>query len=279
MASPNSAKKAARLASRTGGSASSKKQANWLFPVAIVVLLAAGVGVIAYARDTRAREDPSSSGNTTHPIAQISQDQEVYDHWHAAFAIEVCGEQLPAVTDAKSTDLLGIHTHGDGLIHIHPFSLQSAGRRATLGKFFDQVGIKVSGDTIRLPTAYNGGDTFESGVTTCGGKKAEWVVAHWKKATEAADKAKPDQIFTKDFASVRLSEDLGAYTLAFVPVGETDDVLPPSSSADIVSLGQADAGTSSTATSEVVTETTAATATTTATTAASDASSTTEAGK
>ena len=41
---------------------------------------------------------------------------------------------------------LGIHTHCDGLIHIHPWSapqaLRQEGRKVVLGVWFDQVGIK-----------------------------------------------------------------------------------------------------------------------------------------
>ena len=48
-------------------------------------------------------------------------------------------------------DPLGIHTHEDGLIHIHPFLAGAAGKAATLGKFFDQVGVKVTDSAITLP--------------------------------------------------------------------------------------------------------------------------------
>lgn len=133
---------------------------------------------------------------------------------------------------------MGIHTHGDGLIHIHPFSVQAAGKRATMQKFFDQVNIKVSGQTVTLPTEFNGSRTFESGVTKCGGKPAEWVLAHWKTAHDAIA-GKPDRIIRDNFGSIRFTEDLGAFTFAFVPKGTTD-IPGPSSAKDIDVLGECD---------------------------------------
>ncbi|MGH2684811.1 MAG: hypothetical protein ACRDJP_05015 [Actinomycetota bacterium] len=73
--------------------------------------------------------------------AQPDRDgPEVGDHWHAAFGIFACGEFL---TPQNPNDPLGIHTHADGLIHIHPFEEEAAGENATLGKFFDAAGVDV----------------------------------------------------------------------------------------------------------------------------------------
>ena len=68
---------------------------------------------------------------------------EVGDHWHAVFAIYACGDFL-AVQDPN--DPLGIHTHSDGLIHIHPFEEEAAGENATLGVFFEAAKLDI--DTI-----------------------------------------------------------------------------------------------------------------------------------
>ena len=65
---------------------------------------------------------------------------EVGDHWHAAFAIFACGDFLAV---QEPNDPLGIHTHSDGLIHIHPFEEEAAGENATLGVFFDAAGVDV----------------------------------------------------------------------------------------------------------------------------------------
>ncbi len=67
------------------------------------------------------------------------------------------------------------------------------------------------------------------------------MVAHWKDATTAASN-KPDKIFRSDFASIRFTENYGAYTLALIPKGTTA-IAAPSSSAEIETLGAADGGT------------------------------------
>ena len=44
----------------------------------------------------------------------------------------------------------GIHSHGDGLIHTHPFQSSEAGTNATIGKFFSYGGWSISSDSIDL---------------------------------------------------------------------------------------------------------------------------------
>lgn len=241
MASSSSAKKVARVAAKSGsvapGADSPGAKRNWLFAGAIVLIVALGVGVVLMARD----ENVGLGDNTEPPKANL-QDGEPFDHWHAAFAIEVCGTELPALQDG-ATDPLGIHTHGDGLIHIHPFTRSAAGERARLGKYFGQVSLTVTDTGFRLPdgmTMEDGGTTVQEGETTCGGKEGELVLAHWEDAANSAG-AEPDQIIRSGFGDVRFTEDLGAYTLAFIPKGSTT-INPPSSAADIVSLGAADGG-------------------------------------
>lgn len=232
MASSSSAKKVARVAARSGGGAKANKQAAWLFPAAIVAIVALGIGVVVFARSKNA----GIGDNDQKPRARLSESAP-YDHWHASFATNVCGKEQAKPQDVQE-DILGIHTHGDGLAHIHPFSVRASGERATLGKFFDQVGLVVTDDGFKGPD----GKVFKAGETTCGGKETELVLAHWKDATTSASN-EPDKIIRGDFRSVRFSENLGAYTLALIPKGSTD-IAPPSASADIESLGSADGGTS-----------------------------------
>lgn len=232
MAQSSSAKKVARVAARSGGGAKANKQAAWLFPAAIVAIVLLGVGIVAFARS----ENAGIGGNDQKPRARLTETS-AYDHWHASFAISVCGKEQPALQDVQE-DILGIHTHGDGLAHIHPFSLRASGERATLGKYFDQVGLVVTDDGFKGAD----GKVYKAGETTCGGKETELVLAHWNDATTAGTN-EPDKITRGDFRSVRFSENLGAYTLALVPKGSSD-ITPPSASADIESLGAQDGGTS-----------------------------------
>lgn len=226
MASSSSAKKVARVAAKSS-SGNANKQANWLFPVAIVAIVAIGIGTVVYARS----ENAGGSSNDARPRAQLSEGA-AFDHWHAAFALNVCGTEQPPQNDTQA-DILGIHTHGDGLIHIHPFATRAAGRNATLKRFFDQVGLKVTDDGFETAD----GKVYKEGETECGGQAGELVLAHWKDASTASS-SEPDEIYREDFGSVRLSEDLGAYTLAFE---EADATIPaPSTSAQTEALGACD---------------------------------------
>jgi hypothetical protein len=129
---------------------------------------------------------------------------------------DVPGQFLAPLQDA-SQDVLGIHTHGDGVIHIHPFASGVAGRKATLDKFFDQVGVTMTDDTLRLPT----GQEFKEGTTKCeGGKDGTLQVAKWDNATDAAAGRKPNQVITSAFGGIRL-QNREALTIAFLPLGST----------------------------------------------------------
>ncbi len=239
MPSSSSAKKVARVAARsaptTGGSSGPVKQRNWLFPLAIVAIIAIGIGAVVLARG--ANKDATS--NSIKPRAQVEQGKP-FDHWHAAFAINVCGTELPA-TPEPPTDTLGIHTHGDGLIHIHPFTVNAGGKQAKMGKFWDLIGLKVTDNGFQLPPTakpIDGGRTVQEGKTTCDGKPGELVMAYWKDGTTATS-SKPDKIYTSNFPSVRFTKDLSAYTLAYVAKGDRN-IPAPSSAAEIKTLGACD---------------------------------------
>jgi hypothetical protein len=240
MASSSSAKKVARVAAKSGSGAPAganpNKQRNWMFAAGIVAIIGLGVGIVAFAR---AQTEPLD--NKTPPRANLG-NEEPSDHWHAAFAIEVCGTELAPLQDG-ATDPLGIHTHGDGLIHIHPFSRTASGERATMAKFFDQVGLTVTDTGFELPdgvTVEDKGSTVKAGETTCGGEEGELVMAKWVDA-QSAEAGNADTVIREGFESVRFEEDYSAFTLAFVPKGSTD-INPPSTAADIEQLGAVDAG-------------------------------------
>lgn len=241
MASSSSAKKVARVAAKSGSigndGGATPKSRNWMFALAIVAIIAAGAGVLLFARD----KNIGLGDNSTPPKANL-QDGESFDHWHAAFGVSVCGKELSPLQDGP-TDVDGIHTHGDGLAHIHPFTRSAAGERATLSVYFRQTGLIVTDEGFQLPdgmTTEDGGTTVKEGETTCGGKEGELVLAHWENAITAPG-TEPDKIFTENFGDVRFTEDGGAYTLAFVPKGTTD-IDPPASAAEIETLGAADGG-------------------------------------
>ena len=208
MATTSSARKAAQVAARSGSS--SKKGKNWLFPVAIVAIIVLGVGIVMVARD----QNVGVGDNDEAPLAQLTEGG-AYDHWHSAFALNVCGNELGELVDA-GPDILGIHAHsGEKLIHIHPFSLKASGERATMQRFFDQVGLVVTDTGFQTPD----GEVYSEEETTCGGEATELTMAYWQKPLETMDET-PDEIYTEAFGSVRFREDRSAYALALLPKGD-----------------------------------------------------------
>lgn len=122
-----------------------------------------------------------------------STGPKVGDHWHMAFGVWNCGAWEPSITPGD--DPLGIHTHGDGLIHVHPFKEDAAGSKATLGAFFDVSKIAVTSKSITLPTK-----TLTAG-TSCKGSKATIRTLMWptkKAATPTVVSGDPAKLPLRD---------------------------------------------------------------------------------
>jgi hypothetical protein len=71
------------------------------------------------------------------------------DHWHAPYAILIDGARLPAIPEVITTE--GLHTHGDGVIHIHPHLPGAEGSGASLADFFSAMGGELTDTELRLP--------------------------------------------------------------------------------------------------------------------------------
>jgi len=85
----------------------------------------------------------------------------VGDHWHAAIGVNVCGTwqaNLPTYEAAT-----GVHSHGDGFMHIHPFSAAGAGSNAKVGLFYSQAGDKLSATELKFAKkTYKNGDVCDN---------------------------------------------------------------------------------------------------------------------
>jgi len=222
MGKASSSKKVARAARAGGRRASGGRQRDLKFPAVIGLIVVLGAGLIAFAANDR------KSDAQVPPIA-------MQDHWHAAFGVYICGEFQPNVPTFESP--VGIHTHDDGVIHIHPTSGGGAGENATLGVFLDGAGIDLSNDKLTMNDK-----TWEEGKDQCDGKDGELVVAQWK---DVQDPDSKPAIILRDFNDIRFRQNGEGYTIAFVPEGTTDIPKPPSA-ANLAELGAADAGTSNT---------------------------------
>src|SRR5215207_100220 len=147
MGKASSAKKVARAA-RTGGGRTRRGTTSWVWPGLMAAVVVLGTAGIVYSRDQR---QPDNS----RPFAAVAG--RAADHWHSAIGFYICGSFVPDLPEGD--DPLGIHGHGDNIVHIHPFGATSAGKRATLDIYFDTVGADISDDKIELP----GQDTKRNG--------------------------------------------------------------------------------------------------------------------
>lgn len=218
MGKASSAKKVARAA-RAGGSRRPGQRRQLAFPALIAIIVVSGVSLVLFARENREAN-----------AAPLSQANEEFDHWHAALGIYDCdgfvydgGEGGPFLADLAG-DPLGIHTHGDGVIHIHPFTDAAGGRNARMELFFQDVGVEVTDSTVTFPD----GTVWDEAEKTCGeGDEAvagQIVLARWNSAQDAADGERPSELITEDLGDVRFREDREYYTLAFLPESELQDV-------------------------------------------------------
>jgi hypothetical protein len=202
MGKASSAKKVAR-AERAGGSTRAQSARKLGFPIAIAAIVIVGVGLVVFARGER-------SSSAVAPELGV-------DHWHSAYGVWACDQFLPPFVDTQG-DAVGIHTHEDGLIHIHPNSSLAAGRNATLGVFADEVGLELGDDEFTTPT----GETFKTG-DDCQGEAGVVQVLRW---TPDNYEGEPE-VITGDLADIHFDQNGSAYVIAFRRPG--DDVpLPPS---------------------------------------------------
>jgi hypothetical protein len=131
---------------------------------------------------------------------------------------DVPGIFQPALGNGNQADPNGIHTHGDGVIHIHPFNASAAGRNAQLKVFMDTIGVTLTDDTLAFQDP-NTGEllTYKEGTTKCqGGKDGIIQVGLWDKVEDAANGQPPNQVITSNVGDVRLKNG-HALTVAFLP--------------------------------------------------------------
>lgn len=195
MGKASSSKKVARAAS-TGGGRTAGGRIAWgyygtLTAIVAVLSLVLVLSVADY-RDSDAFADDSPPQRD--------------DHWHAVYGVYVCDEFVGEWADER--DPKGIHTHADGVIHIHPFVRSAMGKNATLGVFFDAVRADLTRTSFEAPD----GEKYENG-DKCGEKEGE--VQIWRNGTR----------FEGDPRKMKL-EDRDNVVVAFVPPGTEVPLAP-----------------------------------------------------
>ncbi len=214
MAKPNSSKKVQRAARAAAASRGTGERRELGFPLALAAVVVLGVALVFFARSSRAPASAPRVGD---------------DHWHAAYAVYDCDRFLPAFTSAADPD--GIHSHQDGVIHIHPWNSSASGTDARLDVFFEAMGARVSDDEISGP----GIGVLEAG-SDCNGEPTVIRAVRFERIAEGdpaggepeslSDLYSPIAEYLDDFDDIRLLEDLEAFTFARVPPG-AEVPLPP----------------------------------------------------
>lgn len=112
-----------------------RRRGSMGFSMVLTGIVLLGVGMIVISKDDRSEE--SSVGPA------------IGDHWHAVLGINICGVWQPDVPEYESAK--GIHSHGDGYIHMHPFGSAGAHKNATVGLFLEQADYEVTDESLKVP--------------------------------------------------------------------------------------------------------------------------------
>lgn len=137
----------------------SRSGSNLVWYAAAAIVVIAGTLAVVLSR--------SNSANGVGPQAA--------DHWHAALGVNDCGTWAPNwLTPTSATDgtpvragtsvYAGMHSHGDGIIHMEPSSSADMGDSATVGEYFKSAGFKLNATSISFPTV------VEKNGNKCNGK-------------------------------------------------------------------------------------------------------------
>lgn len=257
MGKASSTKKVARAA-RAGGRVSSGQPRSLLFPSVLTLVVVLGLALVVYARDDRLKDDLGG-------VPQIGE------HIHQAISVNICGVEQQVVPEWEPSPI-GLHTHGDGVMHIHPFSQLGVGANATLGRFLksarDEGGLDFSLSDTKLTYL---DQTYEEGETECEGVDDPVLrMAYWP---NVQDEASEPEVTTGDFTDVRLTENGAGVTIFY---GDPDaDIPKPESAANLSELGAIDGGSTVTTTPAGASVTTTTAPGETTTTAPGDTTTTT----
>ena len=211
MARSAAAKKVAKAASAGAGGKGAGSERKILFPAAMTLVALLGVALIFVARDQRSDLAPKG-------------DPGLDDHWHSAYAIHLCDAVVPLqFPNDSEDDRTGIHTHGDGLIHIHPFVNTVTGQYATLGAFFNETQSVFNDDQFQMPE----GEVLDEADNLCNGGsddgETELRVLKWNSII-----AEKPVVFTEDLRNVRLDADGQLFVFAMVAkTMKNEDILRP----------------------------------------------------
>lgn len=214
--STDSSKKVAKAAKAgaTPSASVGREQRSLGFPMAMLGIMVLGTALVTFAWNARDVEALSPS---------------FADHWHLSYGIYDCREEaFMAPLEDPGTPNSGIHTHGDGVIHLHPFSSTATGNNAQLERFFEATRAQLDGDDA---LTFSDRDALTEEGATCDGEPAILQVARFAPGSDT-----PVEVITEDLGEMRFRADQEGIVIALLPAGA--DIPPPPDDA-VATAGQA----------------------------------------
>lgn len=143
------------------------------------------------------------------------------DHWHLPYGIWDCtagdgGAFQGPIADPGFATHSGIHTHSDGVVHLHPFSSTATGNNAQLGVFLEATNASFDGDDA---LNFTDRPSLSEGVQ-CGGEEAVLQVVSF-----APNGGQVTDVITDDLSSFRFTGDQDGFVIALAPEGA--EIPPP----------------------------------------------------
>src|SRR2546423_6911804 len=187
--------KASRTKRRRAAVRSAKRARNntWWYGLTAIIVIA-GISLIVYARMT----EPKPVGPFVSDPNKTSQKD---THWHAALGVYNCDHWVGDGTGDglwkwpsdpqgffrhNSSVYAGLHSHRDGIIHMEPTVTEDSGRHATVGRYFEYGGWKLSATSFKFVD----GKEVKNG-DTCAGGGAGTVQWATSKLDRKSDTSKP----------------------------------------------------------------------------------------
>ncbi len=200
----DSAKKVSRAAKAgaTPSSAAGREQRDLGFPMALAAIVIAGSALVFLAWNGR----------------DVAAFQPTFDdHWHLPYGIYDCTTEsfLPNLQDPQTVNA-GIHTHSDGVIHVHPYSSTATGNNAQLVRFLEATRTEIENDETMT---FSDREELAEGVE-CDGEPAILQIARF-----APGATTPSEVITEDLVDFRFTGDLEGVVIALAPEGA--EIPPP----------------------------------------------------
>jgi hypothetical protein len=235
-------RKVARAAA-TGGNRSYRGRAPLAWYASLVLICAAGLGLIGYSRYEANR--PTTTTTTTTTVSKVANAS---TRWYAALTTDVCGKvsTLPISTNTKDAGIISI---GSGIVYIAPGSVANSqdfsGSFANLGQFVVYYQPKMILTSTELQLPGKGQKLYKNG-DLCGTQPGEVQVESWVTTTA------PSGTVSTDPSKLPFSNGQ-MITVAFLPKGAAIPEASKATQEELVLDVESESATSTSTTLPVVT--------------------------